>query len=386
MEINGLPVRLPGHSFSICDPDEPLGRSDAEVIGRFRAILQKQTELYASPLGDPASPGAEEYRFACIIQGLYLTSDLKLPGVRAFGLDSRPHGQDAEQLTIAMLEKLGWGSSPRQPVWSEMYKRDHPMSVLVYDKVFAASIEEAHTMYATARDELLAVLSLNRGAAGRPIVTCLEQIDGEQVIATKFRFEHSSYAGNLAGGFLSGESQSDLLMQHSALSHDPLLKLCVDLFREALADPSPDARYFRFWSTLETLAIGRVPGGLPVVRLDGSPWPNESNSSHAAPRVYTLIADALFRGPVTVDEASAVSPAEDLATAVTHWYARRNATAHYGQFVADDSVQRTKNWYPRALATGPTEGAFDDWLRTLQRLCGEVLLAELARIGAPLVP
>lgn len=387
VSINGSDVRLPLVSFSICDAARPLGRSDGEVIARYQEILQEQMERYSAALGDPSSPGVERYRVACIVQGLLLTTTLKLPGVIAFGMDSRPDGTDAEQLAVSVLEHLGWGSRPQQPAWSEMFKRDHPVAVFVYKNVFAISIEEAFTMCATARDELLAVLALNRGAAGRPIVTCLEQVDGDRTVASKFRFEHSTYTGNLIGGFLSGESQSGLLMQHAAISHDPLLKLCVDLFREALADPSPDARYFRFWSTLETLAIGRVPGGCPVVRLDGLPWPNDLDSSAAVPRVYTLIATSLFHGSVARNERSSVGPAGDLATAVAHWYARRNATAHYGKFVAGDPVQERKQWYRKALATLPPEGTFDDeWLRALQSVCTDVLYSEMARVGAPLVP
>jgi hypothetical protein len=48
-----------------------------------------------------------------------------------------------------------------------------------------------------------------------------------------------------------------------------VLRLTVDLYSEALADPSHDARYLRFWSVLETLSGARIAGNRPVVRIDG---------------------------------------------------------------------------------------------------------------------
>lgn len=383
--VDEATITLPVVSFSICDPVEPVGRSDDEVIDRYRELLRQQEERYSAPIGDPSFPGAVKYRVACIVQDLLLTTPLKLPGVRALGLDTRPDGADASQLAVALTEQLGWGIRPAEPAWSEAFKREHPVSVFVYDNVFAESVGDAFETCAAARDDLLAVLAVNRGAAGSPVVTCLEQIEDGKTVASKFRFEHPNYSGNLAGGFIAGENQGQLLIHHAALSHDSLLKLCVGLYREALADPSPDAKYFRFWSVLETLAISRVQPGLPVTRLDGSVWPNNLDSSNAAPRVYQMVADILFRGAVRKDESSAVDPAGDLEAAVTHWYARRNATAHYGKFVIGDPAQARRNWYARALATWSPQGLPDDWLRAFESICTQVLQAEMLRVGEPLV-
>ena len=115
---------------------------------------------------------------------------MKLPGVRAFGIDARPEGVDAGQLATSLLGHLGSGIRPLQPGWSEAFKRDHPVSVFVYDSVFAESVGEAFDTSAAARDDLLAVLAVNRGAAGRPIVTCLERVEDGKTVVYKFRFEH----------------------------------------------------------------------------------------------------------------------------------------------------------------------------------------------------
>jgi hypothetical protein len=143
-----------------------------------------------------------------------------------------------------------------------------------------------------------------------------------------FYVEDARYAGNLLGGPISGESQTDLLARYTAMHADPLLRLTVDLYSEALADPSHDARYLRFWSVLETLSGARIAGNRPVVRIDGTPWPQGRNTTQAAPRVYQYLADWL--GVRAVDEHNLAGPANDLYEAVRGWYARRNATGHYG--------------------------------------------------------
>lgn len=383
VQVDGVRITLPMVSFAICDPEEPLSRSDEDVIARYNQIVQAQIHRYQVALGDPKSKSASQYRVAFVVEDLLLGTAMRLPGIRAFGIGSRPEGVDAAMLLAEASTKLGWVGKPLQPQWAEAFKKDHPVAVLACDSVFAKDIKEADLLATTARDELLSVLALNRGSFGRPVVTLIERRQNKQTVETKFRFDHRAYAGNLAVGPIAGENQSHLLLQHAAIRGDPLLKLCVDLYGEALGDRSPDARYFRFWSVLETLALSRIPSGMPVMRLDGTAWPNQT-TSNAAPRVYRLVAECLFTG--SVNEASAVSPAADLFQAIRSWYARRNATAHYGKFVPGDPSQSSQNWYPRALATFSPHGQADTWLRALQHTCAGVLNAEMASVGTSLVP
>jgi hypothetical protein len=184
---------------------------------------------------------------------------------------------------------------------------------------------------------------------------------------------------DLLGGFTSGEDQAGLLAQQAALHSDALLRLCVDLYSEALADPSPDARYLRLWSVLETLSGARLPSGQPVQRLDGTAWPDHpGTTSVAAARVYRLIADHLQSR--SVDEPSFVSPASDLYEAVRAWYARRNATGHYGRFVVGDPRQVARGWYERAQQTVAAAGAPEAWLMTFQQATASVLQWELMAV------
>lgn len=95
------------------------------------------------------------------------------------------------------------------------------------------------------------------------------------------------------------------------------------------------------------------------------------------------MADYLRSG---VDEASFVRPANDLYEAVRAWYARRNATAHYGLFVPGDPQQTSQSWYKRALATTapPGDGPMG-WLWSFRQAVASILHRDLQRVGRPLV-
>ncbi|PTT63851.1 hypothetical protein DBR22_15105 [Arthrobacter sp. HMWF013] len=319
------------------------------------------------------------------MSGLLLTTSLKLPGSNIFGLASRPQGLDAAALTEATASELGWPSRAAQPQWSDAFSQNHPVSVVVFPAVFANSVEELLPMCRQERDVIMSLLALDRGAKGQPLVTIIEERDGERVLASKFSFDHRVYQGNLAGGFLSGENQTDLLVKYSAVENDGLVKLCIDLFAEATDDDSKDAKFFRYWSALETLAIARVASGQRLARLDGTLWPDGANTSQAEPRVYELIADRIFGGQDKIDENSVSRPAADLYTLVRGWYARRNATAHYGRFVLGDPTQAAAGWYSRAVATQSQPGLEEEWLRAIRDVCQWVLRNEARRVGRPLV-
>lgn len=207
----------------------------------------------------------------------------------------------------------------------------------------------------------------------------IEQRQPDDSIKHRIYVEDASYGGNLLGGFISGEDQGQLLAQGAAMRSDPLLRLCVDLYAEALADPSHDARYLRLWSVVETLSGARVPAGQTVMRLDGTTWPGSHSTTDAAPRAYALIASVF--GPGSVDESSSVAPASDLYEAVCGWYARRNATGHYGRFDPTDARQQAQRWFARAQQTVSSGGPRDPWLMAFERVAALVLNRELMSAG-----
>lgn len=377
-----------GIHYSICNPAAPVAQTEDAVRQRFEAISRRRKDRYQKALGDSKDQAKSEFRVAFIVEDLLITTPLSLPGIRIFGLDARPQGLDAAALATEVAGLLGWNSEVKQPDWSSNYANHHPVAVIVCDQVFAEDAREAFRIGGVARDEAMAILALMRGAAGSPGVGIAQELKHGRGISTAFSFGRGGYTGNLIGGPFSGESQESLLIKHLALRHDALLKLCVDLFEEALAEPSVDSKYFRLWSVLETLAINRIPDGKPVTLLDGSPWaqnPKHATTSSAAPRVYELIANTIFRGPVPIDEQSLTSPASNLHDAVTKVYARRNATSHYGKFVASDPTQQNQHWYRRALATTASSGEMDEWMRMFERIAEFVLKAEMNAVGYPLI-
>lgn len=382
--IDGDSTPLADAAMSISNADGNLRRVPDVVAKRAQEIAEAQESRYMVSLGDPHTSGVKEYRVAHIVTGLLVTSSLKLPASAIFGLASRPQGMDAATLVEAAGTELGWPTRAKQPQWSDHFQRNHPVSVIAFPSVFAKSVEDVLALCRHERDVIMSVLALGRRAKGQPLVTIVEERDGDRIVG-RFSFDHSGYKGNLASGFLGGESQMDLLMKYAGVDNDPLVKLCVDLFAEAVEDESKDAKFFRYWSAMETLAIARVPSGQRLPRLDGSFWPDGANTSQAEPRVYELIADRIFHGPDNIDEPSVAMPAPDLFTLIRGWYARRNATAHYGRFTPGDAAQIQAGWYSRALGTQTQEGLEDKWLQAIREVCAWVLGSEARRVGSPLI-
>jgi hypothetical protein len=96
-----------------------------------------------------------------------------------------------------------------------------------------------------------------------------------------------------------------------------------------------------------------------------------------------LLADRLIAGGI--NEASVVAPAANLYEAVRAWYARRNATGHYGRLDPAEPRQSGQNWMRWAQLTVVPASSVDGWLDALQRLVETVLRAELVLVGRPLI-
>jgi hypothetical protein len=354
-----------------------------EEVSVLRARLEQgQTERYEQPIGDPTATGAVEHSVVCVIERLLVTTALRTPGVQILPVNARPDGNDQLSLLNGVLASLGWAPGMPAQAWAQQVEPNRPWTVIFCPQVFAQGIPQAIDLAWERRDRLIAALGLSRSARGRPVATVAMQRQPDDSARFKCIVEDERYAGNLIGGPISGEDQRGLLRTVAALGADPLLALLVDLYGEALLDRSADGRYLRFWSILETLSGARVSSGQAVVLLDGLPYPS-GNTSHAAPRVYQLIADRLRVG---IDEASVVSPAANLYQAVRAWYARRNATGHYGRLDPTDPRQAQQGWMQWATMTIAQPGQPDTWLMALQRIVELVLHGELAAAGGITAP
>lgn len=362
--------------------------SNADDVETLRARIGRQQEnRYSRSLGDPRGQTAVEHRVLCVIERLLVTTHLRLPGVQILPVSRRPDGRDQYSLVDEINRTIGW-SAPSGPSisladWTRIIEANRPWTAIVCNQVFAEDFNAAAALAWEQRDRLIAVFGLSRGARGRPVATFVQQRQPDDSIKYRCFVEDERYTGNLIGGFISGEDQHGLLVNVAGMQSDPLVSLLVDLFAEALADPSADARYLRFWSILETLSGARIPDGQPVALLDGSPFPGGGTTSQAAPRVYRLLADRIVS--TGINEASVAAPASSLYEAVRAWYARRNATGHYGRLDPTDPRQSGQSWMRWAQVTIVPTGAVDGWLTALQRLVEFELRRELGRVGGPLV-
>ena len=355
-----------------------------DLDGIATELDEARRARYQRTLGATDDPAATRFKVVCVVERLSMTTLMRLPGILIQPTELGSTGLGEVDLLNRVLLETELRPDVDAAWWAKRSQRARPWVVLVMDDVRAQSVQGAAKAAWEARDDTLHLLALNRGSSGRPIATA---VHNPAMGETTVFHEDDRYSGNLMGGFISGEDQDTLLMQSAAIQTDPGLALCTRLFREALAEKSRDAAYFRFWSTLETLStkvIGTSPGQQSVL-TDGSAWPNGGNMSQAAPRVYELLKRTMETGQV--HEPSYVQPAPSLYDAVVSWYARRNATAHYGAFDPSDQYQQHARFFQAALLThqAARAGSGDPWLDALERVCGHVIDRALINTGAPLI-
>ncbi|MEJ7893063.1 MAG: hypothetical protein WKF94_10515 [Solirubrobacteraceae bacterium] len=368
----------------VADELEEMTASD--LAARALTLSQAQVARFEGPLGDAAAEGALEHRVLCVVERLKSTRELRLPAASLIPLTVGNPGSGEPPLLDALLEHLGWAARTDAKWWTDQSASGRPWTALVIGPVYATNHDEAAKLAWVMRDRLTDVLALTRGSSPRPLATVVEQRQQPSGVKWRIYQEDENYRGNLVGGFIAGEDQRELLAADAAMAADPLLALCVRLFRDAQGERDVDAAYFRYWSLLEALSGGRFPGAhAPVTLMDGSTWPGQHNTTgYAGPRVYALIAGHL----TGINEASAVAPAASLYEAVRAWYGRRNATGHYGALRPNDSAQQGKGWYRWAMKTWATGGlgaAGQPWLWTLQQTASLVLRRELSNVGRTLI-
>jgi hypothetical protein len=378
MELSGseLDVVL----FHVREPGQPA-LDPRELANRASDLRSAIERRYAVPLGDPDDSKAQKFSASVLIERLLITQPLRVPGVQLIPLGQGNPAESEATILNDVLAELG--STTRVPAswWRTTNEHDRPLSLMRFPEVLAADLDEAASLVAERRNELLDLLALTRGSSGRPLGTVIESGSGSR--AGRIYAELDPYTGNLLGGFLSGEDPTALVKWDEAASVDPLLRLCLSLVREAHADRSSDSAYFRYWSILEVLARSRVPRGKSVSLTNGKQWigldGKPRTTQDAVPSAYELLRHAITSATNPINEASWVAPAADLQEALNCWYARRNATAHYGAFNPNDATQQASRWYSNALKTVPTRNTADQWLTSFRRLVTDAVKFELQK-------
>jgi hypothetical protein len=377
LTVDGEVFVQPMVAMSILNPTEEM-TSESDIQPVYQRIIAAQDARYNQPLGDPHAADAVEHRVALVVEGVLLTQTLRAVGGEMRPWPARPSAAEQARTLDDIRQSLDWAMPIPEDWWTQQVQAKSPYAYLVCPRIYAKTHEGAADIVHKLGRELIAVLALTRQASARPVATVVERVEPDGQVEGRLIYHGGGYAGNLLGGFISGESQSEILRLTQGLRNDPLLQLCADLYREALADSSADARFLRLWSILELLSGARIEQGQPVVLLDGSAWPGQRGTTdYPAPRVYQFLSEH-FRAR-SVDADTDVQPAADLYHAVRVWYARRNATGHYGRFQADDAVQAVQSWHRWAVLTSTNSL---DWLSALRRAVEMILRWELWNAGA----
>lgn len=364
---------------SIANSPSPGTDLDA-VMAEFARFQAAQRELYDKALGDADARGADRYRAIVLVDGLLLTGSMRLPGAVIQPVAAQLSRREHLDLVNGRLAELGWASRIPAERWTDVVTSQSHLAEIVIPAIWATSMDEAMELVAEVEGRALTVLSRHRGSAGRAVAAVIEHSRPDGGADYRVLPYTSGYRGNLAGGPLSGEDQRTIVGEYLAVDRDPILRLAADLYVEALAERAPDSRFFRLWSILEFLSGARVPRATPVLLTDGTAWPGSSSTTlYAAPRVYQYVAHTLQAAHL--EERSAVQPAPDLYSAVRGWYGRRNATGHYGRFVATDPQQQAQGWYQHALTTATDES---QWLRALEHVVELAITLELRAVAPPM--
>ncbi len=359
--------------FHVREAGEPM-HSQAELVQWEEVLREAQERRLNRPLGNPDDSDVEQFNATAVVERLLMTTRIRLHDVEIIPVRGGNTAGEEAAIVNQILEELGSGVRIDGRWWGDINANSRPLTVLRFRRVFASDFHSAAELVLRRRTEVLNLLALSRFAPARPLALIVESVPAA---TSRVYAEVRPYTGNLVGGFTSGESQRTLLGWDEATGSDPFLVLSLSLLRDPLNDDGVDSAFFRYWSLLEVIASNRVARGSSVTLLSGRPWTHPDGrprtTDDAAPRVYELAKHHLLSRQV--DERSWAAPAADLQDAVTAWYARRNATAHYGAFRHADPVQQAQSWYQHALKTQADEAG---WLAGLRDAARDVVAWELS--------
>jgi hypothetical protein len=153
-----------------------------------------------------------------------LTRRLRVAGIEAVPIGPSPRGRDIPELLNRLLEEFGSGSRVQPSTWAEEYAKRRPMVVCVVRRIQADNHEEASAVASEHVALLGSLLSIQRGASATALSGVVEGSADSRAFGGWINT--SSYAGNLLGGFVSGESQTDTWSRFNAVRDDPRLELC----------------------------------------------------------------------------------------------------------------------------------------------------------------
>ncbi|XUL91091.1 hypothetical protein ACQ86D_34375 [Streptomyces galilaeus] len=307
-----------------------LTKVEAAREARYSLTLKSADATAADPI----------FTAVALVDGLLITSILRVPGISVLKVTDPTLGSDGVEVLNSALRQLRFTSGISPTAWLADMGRRRPAVVLHMASIQAPNAEAASEKARTVAHQLLNLLALNRGSRGRIIGGAVGSPVGG---AGEIRFSGSwiegvDYAGNLMGGFISGESPHALLAQWSGASQDARLRLWLSLYSDALTDERWEYRLFRCFNLLEGIGKEALPANAPIVGSDGNPKLQVNGqpytTRHAQGKVYELI--RLVASVTNQMEANftigSTGMQGDLWGRVGVWTAVRNAVAHRGSW------------------------------------------------------
>jgi len=357
-------------------PSDRAPATEGELADHLLELLRERVGFYKRPLGDETSEN--EYTAVVTTQGVMVTTPMRVPGLEIHPLTPNRGPTWEGEILNGVLGGLKWPAGANLDEWGKQRKRSLPTSVVIIDRIRATSPEAAHELAIRHVEAVLDVLALKRGARGE--VTGAAVQDKRDNSVALIHPHGPTYGGNLLGGFISGEDPHDFVAAVHVAETDPRVALHLSLYAEAEREQKLDVAYLRFWNLLELVALSEISKGVEVSLFDGTPILGGDGkpltTSQAHPRVYELVKRNLRAG--SISETRGTVPKEDMWGATGVWYARRNASAHYGGLRPNDPLQVRQNWYRRAMksyqlaAAAGSQARFHDpyfqWLRDTAKI------------------
>ena len=300
-----------------------------------------RTAHFALPLIAPnATTAARSFRAVALIEGLLLTQSTRVPGIEIYALQQT---LGSEQGTVSYLRDLTnamFGSTFSAEAHSD---RGLPCVALKFSDVRADTAEMVLPFALDSASRMTDLLGFNRLA--RPQVIALAVLDEAGSVRSWVDPTRSQYKGNLAGGFVAGESTQELLLQWSHMQADPRVSLWLSQVNDARAERRWEYRVLRYFNLLEGMSKGSLgvkadvldAQGEQLFQSNGQPY----TTKEARGAVYMVIAGLCrFRGDVSEDGFCPHTPLWELCQ---HWTTVRNQVAHAGALDSDFKVSGTAN-------------------------------------------
>lgn len=322
-------------------------RLEAARVARFDTSL----------IADNSADSDPRFMVLMLADNLHLTRSQQVPGISVLPLTNATLGRDMAEALNAVLVQMGVRQILTLAPWLDLMRKMRPSAIIRISEVHASDAQAARQHCRAKALRLIDLLALRRGDTPHLLGGVVCQADQAGTLGLNGGWvEGPGYAGNLMGGFISGESPHDLLIQWDKLNQDPRIQLWLSLYADAIADERWDYKLFRCFNLLEGAGSELVPSRQPVLDSSGAPRLMASGrpytTEQARGKIYELVRVLCSRGHLaegSFAERLANGDPGDLWEEVGLWVTVRNAVAHRGTWRIPAS-ERPPSEYSRVEA------------------------------------